>query len=1048
MNSGGTLTGPRYVRDVSQTADGFPIPDHTLLHVIGRGSYGEVWLARNVMGTLRAVKIVRRAAFDSDRPYLREFEGIRRCEPVSRAHDGLIDILHIGRHEEMGWFYYVMELADGTDPAGPGAYAPATLSVRLAEGKPLGIPDCLRLAESLGGALAFLHEQGLIHRDVKPSNIMYAGGVPKLGDIGLVAEAGSSRSYVGTEGFVPLEGPGTERADIFALGKVLYEVLTGLDRGKFPQLPQGWSQAYDFDQRLELNEIVLRACEGDPVRRYHTAREMLADIALVASGRSVKKLRGMERRLKVLRWSGLAAAAVAVVALGITWLVKGQADRERSLRLRANQAELAALYDQVHAARHDPSVGAAARALRTAAEAARVHVTPQLIDDAAFLLSRSEFVLRDDLKIAWSTPSPLVAVDADSGLAAQTQPVEADSGGPVTILLHVAGAPERRRTLTVPEPPPSLCALEFSHGGQRLLLAGRYGSAVVLDTADGKVTATLPPDPPFASVLRFVGQKGDTLIHRASNGGLAVFTLPGLERTFPVTSGGESLSTPGAWPLRDQRPEFNQSRSLWPSPDGSRVLLIDEDYRPATAPKFLTSLLPGMLAPAPAWGMACLVETATGRILWKVAGPDEQTAAWSADGSRIAVRSGERILSLDAATGETVGTVPERIINRGTQLIFLDSRDILVFSTWSMTGYCDLGRGIMLGRPAVFERWSYSPGRSLLLGASGAAEWRPSPVLRILQPPAVVDRSVHFSFPPAEDWIIAGHPSAFECWRTDRKNSAPDAILPASGAAQVLFSSGDSAANFLTKDGRHETAWTGEPPAALPGVLPYGPGPAWHSSYACTSRDGKVLAFGGNGRVMVHSRDAAPRSFPNADTSNPVGLSPDGRWLAVGGFHQPHVRLYDLQSPGIEPVHAIPCGSSCYPAFSPDGQWFACSGSTMNQVFQVNGADPVRWAPVFSRERSSLELLGQISFSGDGKLMAVNDTTTRIALIEPGSWRLRFHLESPLDEIVERNALSPTGRYFAAVGTRREIYLWDLQALTGGLKALGLDDLSDRTGHD
>src|SRR5262245_18997171 len=88
------------------------IPDHTLLRVIGRGSYGEVWLARNVMGTLRAVKIVRRAAFDSDRPYLREFEGIRRCEPVSRAHDGLIDILHMGRNDAEGFFYYVMELAD------------------------------------------------------------------------------------------------------------------------------------------------------------------------------------------------------------------------------------------------------------------------------------------------------------------------------------------------------------------------------------------------------------------------------------------------------------------------------------------------------------------------------------------------------------------------------------------------------------------------------------------------------------------------------------------------------------------------------------------------------------------------------------------------------------------------------------------------------------------------------------------------------------------------------------------------------------------------
>ena len=561
MKSGGTLTGQRYAYDVSQTADGFPIPDHTLLHVIGRGSYGEVWLARNVMGTLRAVKIVRRAAFDSERPYLREFEGIRRCEPVSRAHDGLIDILHIGRHEEMGWFYYVMELADGTDPVDPGPYIPATLSARLAEGKALDIPDCLRLAESLGGALAFLHDQGLIHRDVKPSNIMYAGGVPKLGDIGLVAEAGSSRSYVGTEGFVPLEGPGTERADIFALGKVLYEVLTGLDRGKFPQLPQNWSHAYDFDQRLELNEIVLRACEGDPVRRYHTAREMLADIALVASGRSVKKLRGMERRLKVLRWSGLGAAAVAVVALGVTWLVKGQADRERSLRLRANQAELAALYDQVHAARHDPSVGAAARALRTAAEAARVHATPQLIDDATFLLSRSEFVFRSDLKIPWSTPETLVALDADSGLAAQTQPIPAESKGPAMIILHVAGSPDRQRTLTVLEPPPLLCALEFSRGGQRLLLAGRYGSAVVLDTADGKVIASLPPDPPFASVLRFGGEKGDSLIHRASTGRLVVFTLPGLERNISATPTGVSLSTPGGWPLREAGPCGISARS-------------------------------------------------------------------------------------------------------------------------------------------------------------------------------------------------------------------------------------------------------------------------------------------------------------------------------------------------------------------------------------------------------------------------------------------------------------------------------------------------------
>src|SRR5262245_16087762 len=114
MNSGaGPEDSTKRVESARFAPNSTPtIPDHELLRCIGRGSYGEVWLARNVMGTYRAVKIVYRRNFEHDRPYGREFNGIKKFEPISRTHEGLVDILQVGRNEEAKYFYYVMELAD------------------------------------------------------------------------------------------------------------------------------------------------------------------------------------------------------------------------------------------------------------------------------------------------------------------------------------------------------------------------------------------------------------------------------------------------------------------------------------------------------------------------------------------------------------------------------------------------------------------------------------------------------------------------------------------------------------------------------------------------------------------------------------------------------------------------------------------------------------------------------------------------------------------------------------------------------------------------
>jgi WD40 repeat protein len=294
------------------------IPDHQLLRCIGRGSYGEVWLARNTMGTYRAVKVVYRKSFADQRPFEREVSGIRKFEPISRSHEGFVDVLHVGINEEHGYFYYVMELGDdwkSGQSIDPENYTPKTLIQNLGPRAKLSAQECLQLGLALSQALAELHKHGLIHRDVKPSNIIFVNGVPKLADIGLVVGVNETRSYVGTEGFIPPEGPGTAQADVYSLGKVLYEASTGKDRQDFPELPTWVDQFEDREGFLELNEVILIACKNDLGQRYASAWDMHADLLVLANGKSVKRLKILERRLSNLkRVAGVSALILAVFA--------------------------------------------------------------------------------------------------------------------------------------------------------------------------------------------------------------------------------------------------------------------------------------------------------------------------------------------------------------------------------------------------------------------------------------------------------------------------------------------------------------------------------------------------------------------------------------------------------------------------------------------------------------------------------------------------------------------------------------------------------------
>jgi serine/threonine protein kinase len=257
------------------------VAEHDLVRLIGAGSGGEVWLAKNVLGTYRAVKIICRKSFERQKPFEDEFQGVLKFEPLSRQHDGLVDVLQVGGKMESDYFYYVMELADDVHSGqniNPDFYQPRTLAHDLAERGRLPVGECIRLGAPIASALGFLHRHGLIHRDVKPANIIFVNGFPKLVDAGLVTEMFQTRSRAGTEGFIPPEGPGTARADIYALGKVLYEISTGKDRNDYPELPADLGRLADGRDLIQFNKIILKACRANPRLRYRDAEEMMSDL--------------------------------------------------------------------------------------------------------------------------------------------------------------------------------------------------------------------------------------------------------------------------------------------------------------------------------------------------------------------------------------------------------------------------------------------------------------------------------------------------------------------------------------------------------------------------------------------------------------------------------------------------------------------------------------------------------------------------------------------------------------------------------------------------
>ncbi len=298
-----------------------PIPNYDLIKPIGKGTFGEVWLANErVTSVFRAIKIIYKR---NTRLSQRELDGVKKYQQCAHNNAHLLQILTVGETDNT--YYYVMPLADNAG-ASKDNYIATTLHTLMQNGQSIrrGNPvTALQITSKLLSAVIRLHSQEIAHCDIKPENILIVDGEPRLADIGLVASLTGNTSQAGSPSYMTPEG---RPDDCYAIGKILYELITNLSADEFPVLPPEILNTDEHKIPLAIR-VFNRACHPDPASRYTNAEDFAADIqsALKRPGRRIRIKRWWERRSPFQRAILTAiVSAICISSASVLYSVHGR----------------------------------------------------------------------------------------------------------------------------------------------------------------------------------------------------------------------------------------------------------------------------------------------------------------------------------------------------------------------------------------------------------------------------------------------------------------------------------------------------------------------------------------------------------------------------------------------------------------------------------------------------------------------------------------------------------------------------------------------------
>jgi serine/threonine protein kinase/WD40 repeat protein/predicted Zn-dependent protease len=1040
------------------------IPGFTVLGVLGRGGMGVVYRAwQHHLNRSVAIKMVHAGAQASPAMLARfrvEAEAVARLR-----HPHIVQIHDVG--QQAGSPYLVLELVEGRNLA------------QRVSGTPQPVAWAAGLLETLARAIHAAHEQGVVHRDLTPANVLLtAEGIPKITDFGLaklIKGGGELRTQtgelLGTPSYMAPEQAASRHhaigvaTDVYALGAILYELLTGRPPFKaespIETLRQVVSDEPVAPSRLrpklprDMETLCLKCLRKEPAQRYASSLALAEDLRRFQDGRPILARRSTSSE-RAWRWCRrnpwLAAANVAallltlILAIGSTvaaWIYRDQRD---DIQLEQERTKI--------------SLHLAGRAQREA----HLELGKSLLAEGAALARSGLLGRRFDSLDRLARAAPVLRVDAqgrarlpelrDHAIAAMGL---TDLGGrrqrKIGAVMSAACDPELARyaVVEVSSRQPVVRRLDDE---RELFRVPR------LQESFWSAFPNFSPDGQYLLVQYFLADVGEP------NGLLEVWHLETRERIV------HQLVRSVAYAFHPD------GRRLVFAPPGKELVVWDlvacravERLPLDFPPGDLAFDPPGQRIAAAAAAPPLQVQIRTldtGRVL--AAWTDQVGHApmsWSHDGRLLAIGHADgRVFVWDVERGR-LASVLQGHANLVVRCRFAPAGHLLATSSWDGNmRLWDAAAGEPLFSAPGAEPHFSRDGRRLAFAAGTTLEIYDvahGQELRTLNPGLIGNRTeatllnwVHAARFSPDGRLLAL--AARAGVRLDDASSGRElAWLNTGGCNTILFD--QDGRHLITYGDRGLFRWPiRRDPDGGAEALRVGPPelleeatPARQWYQATWLPDHRTLAMidNFNARVLLvdatHPRRASigVRSLSSGSNHRmtSIAVSPDGRWAAAGGWKEAGICIWDLPRRRLERILPPADGegeTSTFVAFSPDGRWLvSCSQNQVAPGFYFWEVGTWKRGPLVALPGPSG--VGAPVFSSDGRLAALSVSAQQIRLAETATFGGVAHLTTLEPLAATPLAFSPDGTKLVAATNRRNALLWDLRRIRARLGTMDLD---------